>query len=118
MHAHYRCILLFAATAVLQLRPTPLSADQLEDTARIIEAQLHKQGVACTMAQRAMRDAIKSVPHEAVWIVRCDEATYRVKLIPRRKAFITPLSTSATKAHCTESGAQCQSSSGGKPVRN
>ncbi len=89
-----RCILLAATSAGLQLQPTPLSADQLDDTARIIEAQLHKQGVACTMARRAMRDAIKSVPHEAVWIVHCDEATYRVKLIPRRQAFITPIGTS------------------------
>jgi hypothetical protein len=94
MPSRYRWIPLAAATAGLQLLPAPLSADQLDDTARIIEAQLRKQGVACTMARRAMRDAIKSVPHEAVWIVHCDEATYRVKLIPRRQAFITPIWTS------------------------
>jgi hypothetical protein len=94
MPSNYRCILFAAAAAGLQLLPAPLWADQLDDTARIIEAQLHKQGVACTMAQRAMRDAIRSVPHEAVWIVHCDEATYRVKLIPRRQAFITPIGTS------------------------
>ena len=35
-----RGILLAAAIAGLQLPPTPLSADQLDDTARIIEAQL------------------------------------------------------------------------------
>jgi len=93
----HRCILLAAAGAQMLLPPQARAAS-LEETLKIIAAQLHKQGVTCTMARRAMRDAIKSTPHQAVWIVECDEATYRVRLIPRRQALITPIAAGNTSA--------------------
>jgi hypothetical protein len=97
-----RCILL-AAAAGLQLQPVPSSAAQLEDTSKIIAAQLHKQGVSCTMARDAIRRDAQSHPNVSVWIVRCDEATYRVQLIPRRQAHITPIAAGVATSVGTES---------------
>jgi hypothetical protein len=87
---NYRCILLAAAGAQMLL-PLPALAAKLEDTSKIIAAQLHKQGVTCTMARDAMRKVAQSTPNVSVWILRCAEATYRVRLIPRRQALITPI---------------------------
>jgi hypothetical protein len=58
---------------------------------KVIAAQLHRQGVACTTPRDAERDADNSTPLETVWTLRCDEASYRVTLVPHVRARITPL---------------------------
>jgi hypothetical protein len=108
-----RCILL-AAAAGLQMQPVPSSAAQLEDTSKIIAAQLHKQGIACTMARDAIRKDVQSAPNVSVWIVRCEEATYRVRLIPRRQALVTPIAAGDANAG-TADGTEGRKSSAGKP---
>jgi hypothetical protein len=57
----------------------------------IIAAQLHRQGVACTTPRGAEPDAENSTPHETAWVLRCDEASYRVTLIPHLRAHITSI---------------------------
>ena len=52
------------------------------DTQSILAAQLRDQGYACAQPQSAERDAQASTPDQAVWIVQCEDAKYRMRLIP------------------------------------
>jgi hypothetical protein len=65
--------------------------EEPDRTAGVIAAQLHRQGVACTAPRNAVRDANNSVADEIVWTLRCDEASYNVRLIPHIGARITPI---------------------------
>lgn len=90
----HSCYALAAVVAIsVPSLAIPATAQSLEESAKIIAAQLLKQGIACSMPRHATRDAQRSKPNENVWVVRCDEATYRVTLIPRRQAEIVPIST-------------------------
>ena len=61
----------FAVTAAAQQTPK-------ED----IAAQIRDQGYQCDDPQSAERDEKASRPDEAVWILTCEGATYRVRLDP------------------------------------
>ena len=50
--------------------------------AEIIADQIRDQGYACDEALSAERDSAYSRPDESSWILECDNATYRVRLIP------------------------------------
>ena len=53
-----------------------------EMPADIIADQIRKQGYSCNKALSAERDRERSKPDEAVWVLKCDAATYRVRLVP------------------------------------
>jgi hypothetical protein len=50
--------------------------------AQDLAAQLRVQGYRCDVPVTAQRDAQLSKPDEAVWIVRCHNASYRMRLLP------------------------------------
>lgn len=54
----------------------------------IIAAQIRSQGYACNSTQSAERDVAASAANEAVWMLRCQNASYRVTLIPNLAAKI------------------------------
>jgi len=57
------------------------------DTAvNIISDHIRRQGYPCDEPRHAEHDAQASRPHEAVWILRCQGATYRVTLVPDKAA--------------------------------
>jgi hypothetical protein len=56
--------------------------DQTETPAEIIAAQIRKQGYTCGKAESAGRDVDASKPNVLVWILNCDNARYRVRVIP------------------------------------
>jgi hypothetical protein len=92
MQAHSRRFFLAGVLGALtQLHPTAAWSVSSEKAAGIVAAQLHRQGVACTNPKDALPDLGTSVPHEKVWVLRCDEASYRVMLSPHTRALITPL---------------------------
>jgi hypothetical protein len=76
--------------AMAQFYAAVTSATESETAPEIIAAQLHRQGVVCT-PQEVVRDAQSSAAHETVWTVRCNEASYRVRLIPDLGARLTPI---------------------------
>ena len=47
----------------------------------IIAVQIRKQGFPCTNPRSAKRDPQASKPDEPVWILTCENATYRVRLV-------------------------------------
>ena len=57
-----------------------------EEPKDIIAAQIRSQGYACNSTQSAERDAEASTANEAVWMLRCQNASYRVTLIPNLAA--------------------------------
>ncbi|MGZ5849927.1 MAG: hypothetical protein ACXWJ4_10035 [Methyloceanibacter sp.] len=48
----------------------------------ILAAQLRDQGYACDHPQSAEQDTRGSKPDEAVWIIQCESAKYRMRLVP------------------------------------
>jgi hypothetical protein len=60
-----------------------------EMPAEIIAAQIRDQGYACEKAISAERDGERS--DDAVWILKCQNATYRVRLVPDMAAHVERL---------------------------
>ena len=74
----------FGGALVLNAADTavaPVAQAQEEIPADIIAVQIRKQGFACGTAQSATRDASASSADEPVWILKCDNASYRVRLV-------------------------------------
>jgi hypothetical protein len=57
----------------------------------IIAAHIRQQGYRCDAPKIAKRDPHASRPDEAVWILTCSNARYRVRLIPDMAAVVEPL---------------------------
>ena len=53
-----------------------------EEPKDIIAAHIRSQGYACNSPQSAERDVAASAANQAVWMLRCQNASYRVTLIP------------------------------------
>lgn len=75
---------IFAAciAAAVPLIPSLAVAADDENPADIVAAQIRSQGYQCDDAKTAERDVEASKPDEAVWILDCGNASYRVRLIP------------------------------------
>jgi hypothetical protein len=52
----------------------------------IVATQLRAQGYQCDDPHKAEPDSSDTTPGEQAWIVTCDNATYRVKLVPDQAA--------------------------------
>jgi hypothetical protein len=57
-----------------------------ESPQEIIAAKVRLQGFACDKAVSAERDRAASRPNEAVWLLRCEGNSYRVRLVPNMAA--------------------------------
>jgi hypothetical protein len=53
-----------------------------ETTAEMLAAHIRRQGYRCDGPLSAVRDAERSKPDEAVWIIKCTDVAYRLTLIP------------------------------------
>jgi hypothetical protein len=58
----------------------PPASGQDGDPAEVIAAQIRTQGFRCDKALTAER--VSHEPNGAVWVLRCNNATYRVRLTP------------------------------------
>jgi hypothetical protein len=67
---------------------TPAAAETPKDD---LAAQIRTQGIACGKALSAKRDASRSRPDYEVWVLKCDNATYRVSRYPDRAAKVEQL---------------------------
>lgn len=80
-----RCLLAF-----LLVLSSTLVSELLEPSARAAEetlqaelaAQIRTQGIVCDKPKRAVRDAKRSKPDHDVWVLTCENATYRVSRYP------------------------------------
>ncbi len=62
-----------------------------ESPKEMLAAQIRSQGVVCDKPQRAVRDAKRSRPDYEVWILTCENATYRVSRYPDLAAKVVRL---------------------------
>ena len=62
-----------------------------ETPAGIIASHVRLQGHACGKAESAQRDPQLSRPDQPVWILKCDNATYRVRMTPDMRAQVERL---------------------------
>jgi len=67
------------------------AADPDETSKNIIAVQIRKQGFACPKALKAERGTNYGDPDDGVWVLTCDVATYKVRLIPNMAASVEPL---------------------------
>jgi hypothetical protein len=67
------------------------SEAQATDEKEIVAAQIRKQGFSCDKPVNAERELPHQKSHEAVWVLRCENASYRVRLIPRMPARVERL---------------------------
>ena len=83
---------LYAGVSVL-LVATPLSAqtEPGEDPKDIIAVQIRKQGFACVNPESATQDKEASKPDEPVWLLKCEGASYRVRMMPDQAAKVERL---------------------------
>ncbi len=60
-----------------------------ENVAEIVAVHVREQGHPCDKAESAKRDTKAGAPEaEAVWILTCSNAVYRVRLVPDMSAKI------------------------------
>lgn len=48
----------------------------------VLAAQIRTQGVPCKRPERAVRDVKRSRPDHDVWVLTCENATYRISRYP------------------------------------
>jgi hypothetical protein len=66
-----------------------VSAQEL--TKDLLAAQIRDQGYRCNTPLSANRDVRRSRPDEAAWVLRCKNATYRLRLVPDMAARVQRL---------------------------
>ena len=59
--------------------------------AETLAAQVRLQGHRCDEPLSATRDAARSKPNEAVWVLKCANVSYRLTLIPNMAAKVERL---------------------------
>jgi hypothetical protein len=71
------------ALGVLLVSGLTGSAAQAQETVRnMLAAQIRTQGYPCDQALGAKKDRRRSKPDHEVWILRCNNATFRVSRAP------------------------------------
>jgi len=62
-----------------------------EPTKDLLAAQIRDQGYHCNSPLSAKKDLRRSKPDEAAWVLRCRDATYRIRLVPDMAARVQRL---------------------------
>jgi hypothetical protein len=75
--------------AALAASPVAVMAAAGDDPKNI--AQIRAQGYACDQPQSAEQDAQASKPNEDVWVLQCEGAKYRVRIVPDMGAQVETL---------------------------
>jgi hypothetical protein len=83
----FRALIVASAAAA----PIAVMAAAGGDPKDIIAAQIRAQGYACDQPQSAKQDAQASKPNEEVWVLQCEDASYRVRLVPDMGAQVEQL---------------------------
>jgi hypothetical protein len=74
------------------LAPGAVCAQDDGETVRsMLAAQIRSQGFVCEKSLGATRDARRSKPDHAVWVLKCSNANYRVSRAPDMAAKVEPL---------------------------
>lgn len=88
----YKLRLALIASALVAIAAPALAQSDAEQTWSIIAAQIRAQGYPCDKPLAASRDPDLSKPDRPVWTLRCEDATYRVRLAPGMAAGVERVS--------------------------
>lgn len=86
-----RFMWLVTAQIVLSLTVIQGASAQTEPTKDLLAAQIRDQGYRCNRPLSASKDLRRSRADSAVWILRCDNASYRLRLTPDMAARVRRL---------------------------
>jgi hypothetical protein len=91
-YRHFLCASLVLAVTAMDAGSAPSGAQRPTETPPdILAVQIRSQGYACGKALSAERDAERSRPDQAVWVLRCENITYRMQLTPGMAAKVERL---------------------------
>ena len=62
-----------------------------ETSGEVLAVDLRRQGHRCDAPVTAERDAARSKPDEAAWVLKCANASFRMRLVPHMAAVIEQL---------------------------
>jgi hypothetical protein len=79
------CIVSAAACAI----STSAHAQDQEVDIAVLADQIRSQGFACSNPTSAERIAAESAPDVPVYVLKCESATYQIRLIPDQAAVVT-----------------------------
>jgi hypothetical protein len=71
--------------------PRAACAQEPATPAESLAAQVRLQGYRCDEPLSATRDAARSKPNEAVWVLKCANVSYRLTVIPNMAAKVERL---------------------------
>ncbi|AHB48441.1 hypothetical protein W911_08605 [Hyphomicrobium nitrativorans NL23] len=86
------------ASALLFSSPDSALAADPAVSKDVIAVQLRKQGFECKNPESAEREKHDSKPDEAVWLLTCEGARYKVQLIPKMAAKVERIAEEPTGA--------------------
>ncbi len=80
-----------AAVCITAASMTAVGAAETEQAVdiAIIAAQIRSQGYSCANPTSAESIAAESGPNEPVYLLRCENASYKVRLVPDQAAKVT-----------------------------
>lgn len=78
------------SVALLTIVAAASAARSQEAPKDVIAAHLRLQGYECDAPKSARRDAQASRPDAQVWLIACEKARYRVRLVPDMMDVVAP----------------------------
>jgi hypothetical protein len=85
------CAIVMLVTIAVKTGTAQRSSGAEETSGDALAVQLRRQGHRCDGPVLAERDAERSRPDSAVWIVKCANASYRMRLVPDMAAAVEQL---------------------------
>jgi len=79
-----------AALGAISVMSAPAASAQ-KITKDLLASQIRDQGYHCNKAISAKKDLKRSKADEAVWVLRCGDGTYRMRLVPDMAAQVQRL---------------------------
>jgi hypothetical protein len=79
---HLLCIFFLVLASIPMEWPGSVARAAGESPKDMLAAQIRSQGIVCDKPKRAVRDAKRSKPDYDVWVLTCENATYRVSRYP------------------------------------
>lgn len=67
--------------AVLSVGPVPAASQTQEAALEAVAAAVRQRGQVCDRPQSVEHDVEHSEPDRKAWVIRCENATYRVKFM-------------------------------------
>jgi hypothetical protein len=83
--------LLALVAAATLVSPAARADNGLEPPMDLLASQLRDQGFECKNPKKAKEEPKESAPHETVWLVDCDDASYRMTVVPDLAAKVQKL---------------------------